>query len=1095
MLVTGGTGVLGAMVARHLVTAHGARRLLLVSRAGDRAEGVAALRDEPTALGAQVSFAGCDVADRDALAGVLRAVPADWPLRAVVHTAGVTDDGVLTALTAEQVDAVLRPKVDAAWHLHQLTLDLGLSAFVLYSSLAGWWGPPVRRTTRPATPSSTRSPPTGGPPGCRRSPWPGGCGSSRADSPGGWRRRTCAGWPARAAPRSPAPPDWPCSTRPCPVTRPSTPPPHWTSDSCGAAPEPPVLLRGLVPAGRPSARASASPGRDLGTQLAALSATERDRMVADLVRTRLAAVLGHADTRGWRPSARYRNWGFDSLTAVELRNQLGRRHRAALPTTLAFDYPTAGALTALPARPASPTPPPPAPDRHRPPHPTDEPIAIIGMGCRFPGGVSTPTNSGTSSPTAPTPSPNSPPTAAGTSTPSTTPTPTHPGTTYTRDGGFLHDADHFDAAFFGISPARSPRHRPPATPPPRNLLGNPRTRRHQPRHPPRHPHRRLRRHHVQATTAPAWSRAPTSYEGYLGTGSAASVASGRIAYTFGLQGPAITIDTACSSSLVAIHLAARPSATTNAPSPSPAASPSWPPPHLHRVRPPTRTRPRRPLQALLRRTPTAPAGPKAPACSSSSASPTPNNNGHPVLAIIRGSAVNQDGAPRPHRTQRPRPRTRHPPGPRQRPASPRTTSTPSKPTAPAPRLGDPIEAQALLATYGQHRTPTARSGSAPSSPTSATPRPPPASPASSRWSSPCSTASCPRPSTPTQPTPHIDWSTGNVDLLTETPALAAHRPPPPRRRHQLRHQRHQRPRHPRTTPHPTHPTTTHHRPRTPPAPHPLRPPPSGPRPTGRPTPPTPDRPPPPRPHRRGVLADPAGGAAGAGRGRGRGPGGTAGRPALGVGHGRPDGGPDGLPVHRPGRAAGGDGPRATDHLPGVPRRLRRGVRGPGPAAVPTVAGRRRLRRRPGRHRIHPTGAVRVRGGPVPAAVLVGHHPGLRGRALHRRTVGRARRRRAVPGRRRHAGRRAGPPDAGPPRRWGDAGGRRDRGGGRRGGATARHRGGERPPIAGAGRPRGRRRRGGGAVVAAGSPGTTAGRVTRVPLLTDDADAPRVRRDG
>ncbi|MEU1607992.1 type I polyketide synthase, partial [Micromonospora matsumotoense] len=345
VLVTGGTGVLGAMVARHLVTAHGARRLLLVSRAGDRAEGVPALRDELTALGAQVSFAGCDVADRDALAGVLRAVPADWPLRAVVHTAGVTDDGVLTALTAEQVDAVLRPKVDAAWHLHQLTLDLGLSAFVLYSSLAGLVG-----TAGQANYSA---------------------GNTFLDALAAHRR--AAGLPAvslawglweqtsgltgrlaeadlRRLARS--------GLRP--LSRAAGLALFDQALSGGAAlyaataldlgqlrrsAEQPVLLRGLVPAGRPSARASASPGRDLDTQLAALSATERDRMVADLVRTSLAGVLGHADTLGLAAERPLQELGLDSLTAVELRNQLAVATGLTLPTTLAFDHPSVGALT------------------------------------------------------------------------------------------------------------------------------------------------------------------------------------------------------------------------------------------------------------------------------------------------------------------------------------------------------------------------------------------------------------------------------------------------------------------------------------------------------------------------------------------------------------------------------------------------------------------------------------------------------------------------------------------------------------------------------------------------------------------------------
>ncbi|MFG2285703.1 amino acid adenylation domain-containing protein [Streptomyces sp. NPDC048595] len=137
VLITGGTGTLGAEVARHLVTAHGARHLLLVSRRGPAAHGAAGLRDELTALGASVTVAACDTSDADALAGLLAGIPQEAPLTAVVHAAGVLDDAVLAAMTPQRVAAVFRPKVDAAWHLHRLTRHLDLSAFVVFSSVAG----------------------------------------------------------------------------------------------------------------------------------------------------------------------------------------------------------------------------------------------------------------------------------------------------------------------------------------------------------------------------------------------------------------------------------------------------------------------------------------------------------------------------------------------------------------------------------------------------------------------------------------------------------------------------------------------------------------------------------------------------------------------------------------------------------------------------------------------------------------------------------------------------------------------------------------------------------------------------------------------
>ncbi|MYW15125.1 SDR family NAD(P)-dependent oxidoreductase, partial [Streptomyces sp. SID2955] len=140
VLLTGATGTLGALVARHLVTEHGVRHLLLVSRRGRTAPGAAELADSLGGLGATVTVAACDAADRAELAELLRTVPAEHPLTAVVHAAGVLDDGVIESLTPDQVEAVLRPKVDAAVHLHELTRDLDLAAFVLFSSAAGTFG-------------------------------------------------------------------------------------------------------------------------------------------------------------------------------------------------------------------------------------------------------------------------------------------------------------------------------------------------------------------------------------------------------------------------------------------------------------------------------------------------------------------------------------------------------------------------------------------------------------------------------------------------------------------------------------------------------------------------------------------------------------------------------------------------------------------------------------------------------------------------------------------------------------------------------------------------------------------------------------------
>ena len=142
VLITGGTGTLGGLIARHLAERHGARHLVLASRRGRDAEGAATLEADLSGLGAQVTIAACDIADRGALADLLASVPADHPLTAVVHAAGVLDDSVVTELDPDRLGAVLRPKADAAWHLHELTRDLDLAEFMLFSAAAGVLGGP-----------------------------------------------------------------------------------------------------------------------------------------------------------------------------------------------------------------------------------------------------------------------------------------------------------------------------------------------------------------------------------------------------------------------------------------------------------------------------------------------------------------------------------------------------------------------------------------------------------------------------------------------------------------------------------------------------------------------------------------------------------------------------------------------------------------------------------------------------------------------------------------------------------------------------------------------------------------------------------------
>ena len=140
VLITGGLGGIGAAVARHLAEAHGARHLLLVSRRGEGAEGAVDLCAQIEELGASVRIEACDVADRERLKALIDSIESEHPLGAIVHSAGVIDDGVLESLDAERLQRVMAPKAEAAWHLHELSQDLDLSAFVLFSSLAGALG-------------------------------------------------------------------------------------------------------------------------------------------------------------------------------------------------------------------------------------------------------------------------------------------------------------------------------------------------------------------------------------------------------------------------------------------------------------------------------------------------------------------------------------------------------------------------------------------------------------------------------------------------------------------------------------------------------------------------------------------------------------------------------------------------------------------------------------------------------------------------------------------------------------------------------------------------------------------------------------------
>ncbi len=554
VLITGGTGGLGALVARHLVTCHGVRSLLLASRRGREAEGVDELVEELEALGASVSVAACDVSDREQVRALLEGIELERPLVGVVHAAGVLDDGLVGSLTQERVHGVMAPKVGGAWHLHELTEGLDLRVFVLFSSLAGTLGNAGQAAYAAGNAFLD------GLASYRRAK--GLVGSSLAWGPwvgAGMAEGLGEGERAQME-RSGVKPFSPAQGLEAFDAA-------WRGDRVALVPAAldlavlrgfagdgvlPPMLGELVRAPTRSRRRSARARGVLAKRLAGLDEGERERLAVELVREHAAAVLGHASAERVDASLAFKDLGFDSLAAVELRNRLAGEAGVQLPATLVFDHPTPLALAKflvaellderagvrLPAQRAT---------------RADEPIAVVGVGCRFPGGVRSaeelwellaaggdaiggfPDDRGWDLEGLYDPDPGS------------------PGSSYVREGGFLEGAGEFDAAFFGVSPrealAMDPQQRlllevcweaiEGAGIDPAALRGS-----------------STGVFAGVGSSGYGVGSAGDGVEGYLLTGSLASVVSGRVAYTFGLEGPAVSVDTACSSSLVALHLAA-----------------------------------------------------------------------------------------------------------------------------------------------------------------------------------------------------------------------------------------------------------------------------------------------------------------------------------------------------------------------------------------------------------------------------------------------------------------------------------------------------------------------------------------------------------
>ncbi|WP_405182246.1 SDR family NAD(P)-dependent oxidoreductase [Nocardia sp. NBC_01377] len=341
VVLTGGAGTLAGILARHLVTAHGARHLLLAGRRGPAAS--AELVAELTALGAHVSVESCDVTDRAAVDAMLARIPHEHPLTAVVHTAGIIDDAVLGEVTAERLNAVLRPKVDGAWNLHEATLATPLRAFVVYSSVAGVFGGPGQSAYSAANVAMDAMMVARHRAGLPAKSLAWGLWEQRSDLTGALSeadldRMSRSGIRGLSAEAGAALFD---------AAHTVTDPLLVTADldltALRDGPVPP-LLRSLV-----RSRGRVRPATDdrLRDRLATASDGEQQVILLETVRQLAAQVLGHDDATAVGADDQFLSVGFDSLTALELRNRLAAALGIALLPTAVFSSGTPTALAEL----------------------------------------------------------------------------------------------------------------------------------------------------------------------------------------------------------------------------------------------------------------------------------------------------------------------------------------------------------------------------------------------------------------------------------------------------------------------------------------------------------------------------------------------------------------------------------------------------------------------------------------------------------------------------------------------------------------------------------------------------------------------------
>ncbi|WP_373312638.1 type I polyketide synthase [Streptomyces candidus] len=340
VLITGGTGGLGGELARHLASGHGVRRLLLASRSGPQAPGASELVASLAELGAEATVVSCDLADRAAVSALLAGVDAAHPLTAVVHTAGVLGDAMTGSLTPELMERVLRPKVDAAWHLHEATRELDLAGFVLYSSVSGVLGGPGQGNYAAANAyldalAQHRRDQDLPAVSLAWGPWGRGSGMTSHVSATDLERMARGGMPPLAVDQGLALFDAALLR-----DRATVVPTRINVAGLREQQALPALWRELVPRARRSAAAADRSPVTLRERLRHLKPAEQERLLVELVVGYSAALLGHPDSSGVDPERGFLELGFDSLVSVGLRNQLGEALGLRLPSSVVFDHAT-----------------------------------------------------------------------------------------------------------------------------------------------------------------------------------------------------------------------------------------------------------------------------------------------------------------------------------------------------------------------------------------------------------------------------------------------------------------------------------------------------------------------------------------------------------------------------------------------------------------------------------------------------------------------------------------------------------------------------------------------------------------------------------